>query len=81
MGGLDDGCRGGLVCAVVPVAGHKGPHPQRYHERVYSRLEEATKGCRKMTECREILVNELRQLAKEAASPGSGLNKLLTRTE
>lgn len=81
MGGLDDGCRGGLVCAVVPVAGHKGPHPQRYHERVYSRLEEATKGCRKVTECREILVNELRQLAKEAASPGSGLNKLLTRTE
>lgn len=66
---------------IVPVKGHKGPHPQRYHERVYARLEEATKGCRKMTECREALVNELRQLAKEAAAPGSGLNKLLTRTE
>jgi hypothetical protein len=57
------------------------PHPQRYHERVYSRLEEATKGCRKMAECREALVNEFRRLAKEAATKGSGLNKLLTRTE
>ncbi|MFP2925809.1 AHH domain-containing protein [Pyxidicoccus sp. 3LG] len=66
---------------IVPVEGHKGPHPQRYHERVYSRLEEATKGCRKVAECREALVNELRRLAKEAATPGSGLNKLLTRTE
>ncbi|HZI14643.1 MAG TPA: AHH domain-containing protein [Myxococcus sp.] len=66
---------------IVPVEGHKGPHPQRYHERVYSRLEEATKGCRQVAECREALVNELRRLAKEAATPGSGLNKLLTRTE
>ena len=66
---------------IVSVEGHKGPHPQRYHERVYSRLEEATKGCRKMAECREALVNELRRLAKEAATKGSGLNKLLTRTK
>jgi hypothetical protein len=66
---------------VVPVEGHKGPHPQRYHERVYARLEEATKGCRKVAECREALVNELRRLAKEVATPNSGLNKLLTRAE
>jgi hypothetical protein len=66
---------------VVDVPGHEGPHPQRYHERVYARLEEATKSCRTVAECREALVNELRRLAKEASTPGSSLNKLLTRAE
>lgn len=66
---------------VVEVQGHRGPHPQRYHERVYARLEEATKGCRTVMECREVLVTELRLLAREVSTPGSGLNKLLTRSE
>nr|WP_236673213.1 AHH domain-containing protein [Comamonas sp. JC664] len=66
---------------IVPIKGHKGPHSQRYHERVYARLEEATKGCRTVAACREFLVVELRSLAKEAVTPGSGLNKLLLQAK
>ena len=66
---------------IVEVAGHRGPHPQRYHERVYARLEDATRGCRSIEQCREVLVAELRRLAQEASTQGSGLNRLLTRSE
>ncbi|HZI13236.1 MAG TPA: AHH domain-containing protein [Myxococcus sp.] len=64
---------------VVPVPGHKGPHPQEYHQRVYQRLEAATRNCRGISECRSALTEELRVLAEEASTPGTVLNRLLTR--
>jgi hypothetical protein len=63
---------------VVPVAGHKGPHPQRYHAIVYRRLDEALGACRSIAQCRANLTNELRILAKEIATPGTELNRLVT---
>jgi hypothetical protein len=66
---------------IVEVPGHRGPHPERYHQRVYDRLDEAIRGCRSVEQCRQGLVSELRKLAEEAATKGSGLNKLLTRSE
>ncbi|MBN8232771.1 AHH domain-containing protein [Corallococcus macrosporus] len=66
---------------VVEVPGHRGPHSQRYHQRVYDRLEDATRGCRSIEQCREFLVAELRKLAQEATTEGSSLHKLLMRSE
>jgi hypothetical protein len=65
---------------IVRVKGHKGPHPQEYHERIFQRLSDATEGCRTMQQCREALTAELRALAREIATPGTDLNKLVTRT-
>src|SRR4028119_553399 len=39
----------------VRVKGHRGPHPQEYHERIYERLDEATKGCRSIQQCQQAL--------------------------
>ncbi|QDE66286.1 MULTISPECIES: AHH domain-containing protein [Myxococcus] len=63
---------------IVPVAGHKGPHPQRYHELVFRRLDSATAHCRSVEECRTILTKALQRLAKEAVTQGTDINKLLT---
>ncbi|AKQ63650.1 putative lipoprotein [Myxococcus hansupus] len=63
---------------IVPVKGHKGPHPQAYHDRVYERLNGATENCRKVEECREALTKALRQLAKEVVTQGTELNRLVT---
>jgi hypothetical protein len=65
---------------IVRINGHKGPHPQEYHERILRRLDEATLGCRTMQQCREALTAELRRLAAEIATEGSKLNKMVTRT-
>ncbi len=64
----------------VRVRGHVGPHPQEYHEEVHDRLRDAMKGCRSMQQCREALTAELRRLAREIATEGTYLNKLVTRT-
>ncbi|WP_164011272.1 AHH domain-containing protein [Pyxidicoccus trucidator] len=64
---------------IVDVPGHKGPHPQEYHEAVFQRLNEATEGCRKVDACRKALTNELRKLAKEATTRGTDINRLLTQ--
>ncbi|AKF83569.1 hypothetical protein MFUL124B02_36185 [Myxococcus fulvus 124B02] len=64
----------------VRVPGHKGPHPQKYHEEVYERLEDAMEGCRSIQRCREVLVEELRVLAGEITRHGSRLNVLVTRS-
>ncbi|SEL15787.1 A nuclease family of the HNH/ENDO VII superfamily with conserved AHH [Stigmatella aurantiaca] len=63
----------------VRVQGHKGPHPQKYHEQIYERLEDAMGGCRSIQQCREALVGELEALAREITQPGSRLNALVTR--
>jgi len=63
----------------VRIRGHSGPHPQEYHEEVYRRLDEATTGCRTLQRCRQALEAELRALAEEIATPGTWLNRLVTR--
>ncbi len=65
---------------IVRVKGHKGPHPLEYHERVFERLTDATRGCRTMQQCREALTAELRKLGQEIATPGTKLNRLVTGT-
>ncbi|WP_368668597.1 MULTISPECIES: AHH domain-containing protein [unclassified Myxococcus] len=65
---------------IVRIKGHKGPHPQEYHEAVFQRLSDATEGCRTLQKCREALTAELRDLAGEIATPGSDLNRLVTGT-
>jgi hypothetical protein len=64
---------------IVDVAGHKGPHPREYHELVFNRLSEATEGCRKVEACRKALTAELEKLAREATTPGTKINRLLTQ--
>ncbi|XXF78218.1 AHH domain-containing protein [Myxococcaceae bacterium GXIMD 01537] len=65
---------------IVHVQGHKGPHPREYHEEVFERLSEATEDCLTLQQCRAALTTELRRLAREIATPGTRLNKLVTRS-
>ncbi len=62
----------------LPIPGHRGPHPERYHQIVYEEVREATNGCRTMAICREKLTRALRALAREIATPGTELNQLVT---
>jgi hypothetical protein len=64
---------------VVPLKGHKGPHPQEYHQLVFRRLSEATEGCRTVQACRKALTDALQELADEAILKGTEINRLLTR--
>jgi hypothetical protein len=63
----------------VRVPGHKGPHPQEYHEEIYERLRAALGRCRSSQQCREALVGELRDLAREISTAGTPINNLVTR--
>jgi hypothetical protein len=63
----------------MPLAGHRGPHPERYHEIVYEAVDTATATCRSVVACRKALTDELRRLAKQIATPGTELNRLVTR--
>jgi A nuclease family of the HNH/ENDO VII superfamily with conserved AHH len=63
---------------IVPIQGHRGPHPQRYHEIVYRRLDKALGDCRTIVECRGRLTRELSALAEEIATTGTELNSLVT---
>ncbi len=66
---------------IVDVPGHKGPHPQEYHEAVFERLRYATQRCRTVNACREALTAELTVLAREVTTVGTKLNKLVTRSQ
>ncbi|WP_224361184.1 AHH domain-containing protein [Hyalangium versicolor] len=65
----------------LPISGHRGPHPQQYHEMVYQTLRRATANCRSVADCRLRLTSALRELASQIATPGTKLNRLVTRTE
>jgi hypothetical protein len=65
----------------MPIPGHYGPHPERYHEIVIKELRDATLTCRSVVECRDRLTRALRALAKEIATPGTELNQLVTRQQ
>jgi len=62
----------------VPIKGHKGPHPQRYHDIVFRRLDEAMGDCSSIAECRARLLPALEELAKLISTPGTELNRLVT---
>jgi len=64
---------------VVPIPGHKGPHPEAYHRLVHRRLDDAMRGCRSIADCREKLTRALDRLARETATQGTELNQLVTR--
>ncbi len=63
---------------IVPIKGHKGPHPQRYHEIAYERMDRALGDCSSIGECREKLTDALKKLAREISTPGTELNRLVT---
>jgi hypothetical protein len=60
------------------VAGHKGPHPQAYHDAVFDRLSDATRGLNGDA-YRNALQRELQSIGREIQTPGSVLNKLITK--
>ena len=64
---------------IVPIEGHQGPHPERYHQIVYERLRVATASCGGVAECRAALTRILHRLAREIATPGTELNQLVTK--
>jgi A nuclease family of the HNH/ENDO VII superfamily with conserved AHH len=64
---------------LVEVQGHKGPHPEEYHQIVYEELTRALGTCRTTVDCRRRLVTALRELANRIKTPGSNLNRLVTR--
>nr|WP_224241215.1 AHH domain-containing protein [Hyalangium gracile] len=63
----------------MPLPGHYGPHPERYHQIIFKELNAATRACRTVTDCREALTGRLRKLARQIATPGTELNQLVTR--
>ncbi|QRK11987.1 AHH domain-containing protein [Archangium violaceum] len=63
---------------IVYLRGHKGPHPEEYHSEIFERLSRAIVNCRRRSECRAQLVEELDKLAGDVCTPGSKLNKLVT---
>jgi hypothetical protein len=65
----------------VPLPGHYGPHPERYHELIHDAVNSATKACRSVVECRARLTGALKALAKQIATPGTELNQLVTKQQ
>jgi hypothetical protein len=63
---------------IVPIRGHKGPHPEEYHRIVYRRLDRALGDCGSIAECRARLLPALDDLARDIATPGTDLNRLVT---
>jgi hypothetical protein len=63
----------------VPVVGHKGPHPEEYHQIVYDELYRATESCSDKQACARALKQALQKLAEEILTQGSRLNRLLTK--
>jgi hypothetical protein len=61
----------------VSIPGHKGPHPEAYHQAVFDRLTLATQG-KSGSAYGQALRNELDAIRVDAMTPGNPLNKLLT---
>lgn len=60
----------------VRVPGHRGPHPQEYHEAVFDRLQTGTRGLEGDAYSSAFRA-ELEKIRTEVATPGSDLNKLV----
>ncbi|MCY1083522.1 AHH domain-containing protein [Archangium sp. miwbw1] len=66
---------------LIYLKGHKGPHPEEYHDEVYDRLQRAMRNCGSIAQCRSKLVSALKQLADEICTPGSHINRLITKSQ
>lgn len=64
---------------LVYLQGHKGPHPEAYHQEIYERLKAALGRCSSIEQCRHNLIRELRAIAEEICTPGTLLHRLATR--
>jgi len=66
---------------LVYLKSHRGPHPEKYHEEAFRKLDAALERCRDVSQCRARLVDALRQLASEVCQPGSRLHHLVTKAQ
>lgn len=65
---------------LVSLVGHAGPHPEAYHQYVFDRLATATKGLKPKTPAfRDAVVQTLEDIADKARTPGTQVNKWLTK--
>jgi hypothetical protein len=64
----------------VNLFGHYGPHPEEYHAQIFKRLQEALGRCSTQAECRARLLQELKKIGEEVCTPGSRLNRLITKS-
>lgn len=60
------------------VIGHAGPHPAEYHQAVFDRLTQATRGL-EGAEYKKAFEATLQELSKEVSTVGTELNKLITK--
>ena len=62
----------------IAVPGHKGPHPEAYHQAVFRRLESTTSGLNGGA-YRHALRTEIQAIRGELLTPGSLLNQLVRK--
>ncbi|WP_395837301.1 AHH domain-containing protein [Archangium violaceum] len=65
---------------LIYLKGHKGPHPEEYHEAVFERLNRELRGCGTVARCRAKLLEALGKIAEEVCTPGSRLHRLVTKS-
>jgi hypothetical protein len=63
----------------VFLRGHYGPHPEEYHRAIFERLRLAMRSCRSTESCQRLLKAELRRIADDICTPGTLLNRLITK--
>ncbi|QRK13614.1 AHH domain-containing protein [Archangium violaceum] len=66
---------------LVYLKGHKGPHPEAYHQALYDELRRAMSGCGTAALCKNKLVEVLAKIADEVCTPGSRLHRLITKSQ
>ena len=64
---------------IIYLIGHKGPHPEVYHQEIFDRLSQAVATCRSRAECKRMLIDALDEIAGDICKPGSRLGKLLIK--
>jgi len=57
---------------------HAGPHPEKYHQEIYDRLQGTLEGCGDEATCGEVLRMALRRLAVELCTPDTSLSSLVS---
>lgn len=66
---------------LVYLAGHKGPHPEAYHQEIYRTLARAVRSCKSLPDCRSKLLTALQSVARDVCTPGSRLHQLATKAQ
>ena len=66
---------------LVAVKGHRGPHPEAYHQYVYDHLDRSTSDLKPgSAEYKSAVTKTLERIKAEAVISGSQVNKWLTRS-